>query len=67
MANIISDYFAMLRSDYVAPKKDEYHYSRRPYNRDIADNFQFIPAVVFPLPVPSGIKLIGFTTEDKQV
>ena len=64
MPNIITDYFAMLRSDYVTPKKDQYNYIKRPYNRDIADHLQLIAVLVSPLPVPSGIKLIGYHAEN---
>ena len=44
MKNSGTDYFAQLRSDYIAPKKNSYDNDRRPYNRDNPNEFQFIPA-----------------------
>ena len=50
MQNTNSDYFAMLRSDYIAPKKDHYDSERRPYNRDNANGVQFIAATISSTP-----------------
>ena len=45
MKNSGTDYFAELRNDYIAPKKNNYDNDRRPYNRDSSTEYQFKAAI----------------------